>query len=687
MSVRIAVDVGGTFTDVVAVEAGAGTPVFVKVPTTHGRQAGGVLVGVERALAAGGWAGRQVVDFAHGTTVATNLVLEHKGAATALVTTGGFRDILTIGRQTRPDLYDPRARRPTPLVPRHLTFEIGERIGPRGEVLRPLDAGEVEALATALIRAGATSVAVVLLHSYRNPSHERTVRTVLERCAPTLDISLSSEVLPESGEYERASTTVMNAYVMPPMRAYLEQLSGGLDALGIRTRPDVMQSSGGLMTFETASRAKSVHTCLSGPAAGVLGATRFADLAGFRNVVAVDMGGTSFDVSLVLGGQVVRTSEGRVGEYPLRVPMFDIVTLGAGGGSLARVDDGGLLRVGPESAGAEPGPACYGNGGRRPTVTDANVVLGRLRDGRRLGGAITVDRRLAWAAVEAHIARPLGLSVPEAALGICRVVNATMVRGIRIKTVEQGHDPRDFALLAFGGSGPLHAVELAEELGIGTVIVPPTPGLCCAVGLLVAAFEHDFVASLQTRTDLLDEDRLAAVCEGLDEEARARVGVEQPGREATMVRDLSLDLRYVGQGHALTVPLGEGGLAGSQSTFHVEHRRLYGYGRPDQPVEAVSLRLRATVPATEAVTPIPPLATTDDPGRARLTETEVLVEGGSRAIPVIDRRALRAGERFDGPVVIEQDDATVFAGAHALRLDHVGNIVIELRRGQDAGPR
>lgn len=675
MSVRIGVDVGGTFTDVVLVDAASGTAIFVKVPTTPGQQADGVVEGVRQGLARGGWPAAAVDYFAHGTTVATNAILERKGARTAFVTTAGFRDLLAIGRQTRPHLYDPTVRRTPPLAPRGLTFEVAERVGPGGEVVAPLDEAEVAALADRLVRLGVESVAVALLHSYANPAHERAIGAAVARALPGLPVSLSADVLPEPGEYERASTTVMNAYVMPAIGRYLSRLASELDAAGIPAAPTIMQSNGGVMAVETASSEKSVHTALSGPAAGVIGARFFARQAGFADAITIDMGGTSFDVGLVRDGAILTKVEGRVGDHPLRVPMFDITTLGAGGGSLASVDAGGLLRVGPESAGALPGPACYGRGGDRPTVTDANAVLGRLRPGRRLGGVIEVDRERAWRAIETHVARPLGLSVVEAAAGILRVVNATMVRGVRIMTMERGYDPRDFALLAFGGCGPLHAVDLAEELGVSTIVVPPSPGLCCAVGLLLAEYRHDFVLSLAAGPGALEARALAAGRGELERRARAQARRENVPPDSLALA-FGLDLRYAGQGFQLGVPLEGADARASIEAFHTAHLQLYGYSRPDHPVEAVALRLTASAPAASQVTPAPRPGGSRNPKDALVTETEVVIDGRPARVPVYDRWRLGPGASLAGPLVLEQDDTTLYVGPQTLTVDLSGNLVV-----------
>jgi len=673
MPYRVGCDVGGTFTDLCLVDSDTGESVFVKIPTTVGEEASAVIAGTQLALDEGHVVADAVASFAHGTTVATNAVLERKGATTVLLVTEGFRDLMLIARQMRAHLYDARVRRPPPLVPRHLTFEVPERIGPDGTVLKPLEPKMIVKIAKQLAREKATSAAVLLLHSYANPIHERQVRDILRAELPELDISLSSEVLPKPGEYERASTTVMNAYLMPPLRRYLGKLHDGLAGIGVPQQPMIMQSNGGVMTAETAGAAKSVHTCLSGPAAGLIGAAAFAKAAGFTDVVTIDMGGTSFDVGLIKEGEILTRFEGEIAGFPLRVPMFDIVTLGAGGGSIAYVDAGGLLHVGPESAGAVPGPAAYGRGGTRPTVTDANVVLGKLRQGRRLDGGIVIDRTRAVGAIGEHVGEVLGLDEIAAADGIRLVVNAAMVRGIRRMTVERGLDPRNFALMAFGGAGPLHAIDLAQELSIGTVIVPPSPGLLCATGLLLSPWRHDETMSLGVTTDTLKGDDLERQVAELGERASKKAREDGVDANAVSFR-AALDLRYVGQGYEITTPLNDSNVSAAANHFHKLHQQSYGYQRRNHAVEIMTLRLIASAAAPVTRLPVPKF----EEGDARVGRAEVILHGRKANVEVVERRRLLPGVRRNGPLLIEQPDTTLLIGEQAFEIDGFGNILVEV---------
>jgi N-methylhydantoinase A len=532
MGASVGVDVGGTFTDLVAVVDGE--LVTAKVPSVRGAEATGVAAALRAA-------NLPAVDvLAHGTTVATNALLERRGARTALVTTEGFRDVLEIGRQARASLYDLAARHPAPLVPRELRFTVRERMGPDG-VLVPLDEGSLAAAVDAVRTADVEAVAVCLLFSFLHPEHERRVGETLRAALPGVRVSLSVELLPEFREYERCSTTVANAYLAPALSAYLSE---------IEPPPLVMQSSGGVV--DAGSAAERPAACvLSGPAAGVAGAAFIAGIAGAPDVLTFDMGGTSTDVAAVLGGSAQVTAESVVGGVPIRFPMVDIHTIGAGGGSVAWLDDGGALRVGPRSAGASPGPACYGLGGEEPTVTDANLVLGHLRDGAVLGGEIRLDRSLAERALER-----LGMDAHEAAEGVVRVVDANMARALRVVSVERGIDPRGLALVAFGGAGPLHACSLAEELGIERVLVPRASGVLSALGLAVADLRRDYL--------------------GWDAQ------VDLPG--ATVTR--YVDARYPGQSHELTIEEG--------ADFHAAHEQRYGFRLDGEP-EIVTRRLVATV--------------------------------------------------------------------------------------------
>ncbi len=674
MSYRIGCDVGGTFTDICIVEPNSGTASVAKVPTTAGRQAKGVLDGTTQALLFAGLVPNAVAGFSHGTTVAVNAVLERSGAAAALIVTRGFRDLLSIGRQTRPHLYDATIRRPPPLVPPALTFEVTERIGPDGTVQVPLDEDEVAGIAAALSEAGCRSVAVVLLHSYINPDHERRVGALVAAGLDDADISLSVDVLPQPGEYERASTTVMNAYVRPVVRRYLDELSSGLAAMGISRAPSIMQSNGGVMTAASAGSGRAVQTCLSGPAAGLIAARAFAKAAGHANAITVDMGGTSFDVGLVRDGEILSRFDGEIEGLPIRTPMFDIVTLGAGGGSLARIDEGGLLKVGPESAGSTPGPAAYGRGGTQPTVTDANVVLGRLRSGRRLGGSIVIDGAAAADAIATKVGLPTGLDPGAAAAGVLQVVNAAMIRGIRRLTVERGLDPRSFALLAFGGAGPLHAVDLARELGIGTVLIPPAPGLLCALGLLLAPWRLDLASTVIARLSTINDDSLARLTHPLRQHAAHQARADGLAAER-LTYAVSADLRYRGQGDQLTIPVDAGSLASAAQAFHREHHRMFGFARTDQPVEITTLRLTAIAPPASDDVPMPPPNTNGDPC---LCTARLMIDRATHDVPVLARDRLVPGARFLGPALIEQEDTTVFIGRQPVEVDRYGTLHVRL---------
>ncbi|WP_425400806.1 hydantoinase/oxoprolinase family protein [Aeoliella sp.] len=481
MTVRIGVDTGGTFTDVVADDCATGRSVRLKVPSTREDPSEAIATGVAQALEQLGVTA--VERLVHGTTVATNALLERRGARTALVTTAGFRDLLAIARQNRPRLYDLRARRPTPLIPRELRLEVTERIDAEGAIRTPLEVAELEQVIDQLEQLGVESVAVGLLFSHVNPAHELAIARRIAERLPNVGVSMSHAMAAVPGEFERLSTTVVNAFVQPVMHEYLTRLSQRLDAGGVHTDVMVMKSSGGVGPAATVAE-KCVETVLSGPAGGVMACVDLATRTPHQNLIAADMGGTSFDVAVVTAGRESHARDTEIAGHPLRTPMLDLATIGAGGGSIAWVDAGGALRVGPQSAGAVPGPACYGRGGKLPTVTDANLVLGRLTSDSRLAGGMQLDLAASRTAFETHLAKPLGLTIDEAAAGVLRVVNASMTAAIRKITVERGIDPRVYAICAYGGAGPLHAAELADELGVRTVVVPRAPGVfsaedCC----------------------------------------------------------------------------------------------------------------------------------------------------------------------------------------------------------------
>ena len=660
--IRVGVDVGGTFTDLVALVGGH--LVTAKVPSTPRNQAEGVL----RALEAAGIEASQAAAFAHGSTVATNALLERNGARTALVSTAGFRDVIEIGRQQRPSLYDLSRDRPPPLVPRELRFVVRERMGPRGEVL-PLDQESLEAAVAAVAAAGVEAVAVCLLFSFLHPEHERRVAEALEEALDGVAVSRSSEVLPEVREYERFSTTVADAFLTPRLAAYLERLAAEVQRRGFPA-PLVMQSSGGVIEIERAA-GHAASCVLSGPAGGVVGAAWVASLGGHRNLLTFDMGGTSTDVAAVLDGAVQTTTESVIGGVPIKLPMVDVHSVSAGGGSIAWVDEGGALRVGPRSAGADPGPAAYGLGGADPTVTDANLLLGYLPDGARLGGAegVVLRRDLAEQAL-ARLGEQLGRVDPLwAALGVVRVANAEMVRALRVMSVERGIDPRDLTLLAFGGAGGMHACALAEELGMARVLVPRAGGVLSALGLAISDLRRDYVHPLLGRLDEVDQAELAAAYAGLEE--RARRDLDGP------VLERRADLRYRGQSFELTVTITDpDGLGSLGARFHVEHERRYGYRMQDEPVELVSLRLVATVPVPKpelrADAAAPPLS-----GGRRAAN----LDGGWLQVAIVAGAGLAPGTELRGPAVVEHPESTVvIRPGWRGRVDGAGSLELEWRR-------
>lgn len=676
-TLRLGVDVGGTFTDVVTVDDG-GRIALAKVPSTPRDQSMGVLAGWESLAIATGQEPGAVVVFAHGTTVATNALLERRGGRTALVTTEGFRDVLEIGRQERASLYDLTRHKAQPLVPRDLRFTVRERMGPDGVVL-PLDQASLAAALDAVAAADVEAVAVCLLFGFLHPAHEQAVGAALRERLPGVAVSLSSEVLPEFREYERFSTTVADAYLRPRLGEYLRRLEERSAEAGL-PEPLVMQSSGGVADAGVAAT-HPARFVLSGPAGGVVGASRVAGLSGFTDVLTFDMGGTSTDVAPVVGGRMQLTTESVVAGVPLRLPMVDVHTVSAGGGSIAWVDDGGALRVGPRSAGAEPGPACYGRGGTEPTVTDANLLLGALPDGARLGsgdaggddGGVTLRRDLAEAAL-ARLGERLGLSAQDAALGVVRVADTEMVRALRLISVERGLDPRDFALVAFGGAGGLHACALAEDLGCRTVLVPRAAGVLSALGLAISDVRHDHVAAFLRTIDgdgYADlEPALASAFEDLEATARAALDHARLERFA--------DLRYAGQSFELTVP---GSTASElEAAFHGAHERRYGHRIDDEPVEIVSVRVVATQAGA-----VPDLreAGAVVGGEAGPAETrEVLLPGGAVVAVVHHRTAMGTGARVAGPAVVEFPEATCLVRPEwSGEVDEVGTLV--LRREEE----
>jgi N-methylhydantoinase A len=656
------VDTGGTFTDLVLVQEGRLR--VQKVFSTPHDPSQAILEGLGQLAAL-----EQLRTLVHGSTVATNAVLEGKGVRTALITTAGFRDVLEIGRQTRPKLYDLRVQKRPPLVPRERRLEVVERLNERGEVLIPLDEASLQQVLAQLQAREVEAVAVVLLFSFTNPEHERRVAEAARQLG--LYVSASYEVLPEFREYERTSTVVLNAYVGPVIDRYLGRLEAALPA-GTTLR--IMQSNGGSLSSATARR-EAARTLLSGPAAGVVGAAFVARAAGSERIITLDIGGTSTDVALV-DGAISETTEGQVGGYPIRLPMIDIHTVGAGGGSIAWFDAGGALRVGPVSAGADPGPACYGRGGQEATVTDAHVVLGRLLPESFLGGSMQLDSEQALRAVE-RIATRLGTAAEEAALGIVRVVDANMEAAMRVISVERGLDPRDFTLVAFGGAGPLHACELAAALHIPRVLIPPMPGLLSALGMLVADILKDYVRTVMVPLEEAEEI-IGATLSALEEQGRRdlqREGV----REEHLQIERYLDLRYYGQSYELTVPFA-GDCLRAAGDFHAAHERRFGYCDPHERIQVVNVRLKARglveLPLLERQPPEPAAVATP-------VERRRVVFADQRGpvwheVPVYQRATLRAGMALPGPAIVTQYDTTTLVPPGWLaHVDVFTNLLIE----------
>jgi N-methylhydantoinase A len=652
-NVRVGVDVGGTFTDLVVVEDRR--VVTAKVSSTPGDQSEGAM----RALEASGVRPEAVASLAHGTTVATNALLERRGAPTALVTTHGFRDVIEIGRQNRPSLYDLTIDRSAALVPRERRITVGERMGPSG-LLRAPDPSSVEAAVHRLKAAKVRAVAVCFLFGFLHPEHERTVRDAIVDALPGVHVSVSSEVLPEFREYERLSTTVANAYLAPGLGAYLERLATRVRERGFPD-PLVMQSSGGVIDLEHASGVPAA-CLLSGPAAGVVGAAHVAGLSGFRNLLTFDMGGTSTDVAPIVDGVVETTTNAVVAGVPVGFPMVDVHTVSAGGGSIAWVDGGRALRAGPRSAGAEPGPAAYGAGGREATVTDANCLLGYLPDGARFGDDVVLRSDLAERAMRG-IAEDLRVDVPEAAQGVIDVANAEMVRALRMVSVQRGLDPREFILVAFGGAGPMHACAMAEELGMATVIIPRAGGVLSALGLAISELRRDYVSPCHVPVDELASGDLARRFD----EMNARAARDLPSARRRMMADL----RYRGQSFELTVDA-EGEVADLGEAFHRSHEGRYGYRMDDQPVEVVSLRLAAFVGGT-----VPELEEETSAGESEIGTRRGWFDGDWRVMPVHDRRLMGPGSRVSGPTIVDFPEATcVVRPGWRGAVDEAGNLVL-----------
>jgi len=690
---RVAIDIGGTFTDLVLLDEATGATRIIKLPSTPSDPSIGFENTINRILQSGNVAPSELVHLVHGTTVATNAIIKDTVAKTGLITTRGFRDVLEIGRQVRPHLYDLTRDKPKPLVPRSLRLEVTERVDNLGRVLVPLDEDEAKTAVESLRKEDVSSIAVCFLHSYANSTHEAKVGAIIEKHFPAAFVSISSEICPEFREYERMSTVVLNASVMPIVSKYLEKLETRLESLGVGARLHIMQSSGGIMT-SAAARKKTFQIIESGPASGVIAAAYLGKTTNRKNVISFDMGGTTAKAGLIENGAPKITTEYEVGSvahsghtfkgsgYPINAPMIDLVEIGAGGGSIAWVNEGGTLQVGPQSAEAEPGPACYGLGGTVPTITDANVILGRLNPNYLLDGEMRIHRDLSEKVIAERIATKLGTTVEGAAEGIVRIANANMMQAIRIVSIERGYDPRDFAMVAFGGAGPVHAAPIARDLGIPEVIIPTAPGAFSAFGMIGVDVRHDFVMTRLVKTLEADLEKLNRDYASLVEQALLAMKDEGFRPESVQLQ-LSADVRYVGQAYEVNVPvprsqLTQGDIGLMNHEFHSRHHKIYGHSAESEPTEIVNLRATAVglvpKPKTKRYALSSPSAR-----RAKKFQRRVFFEEhGFVNCPVYGRSLLKAGNVIKGPAIVEQLDATTVAYPdQRVRVDRYLNLVLE----------
>jgi len=688
---RLGIDIGGTFTDVVLL-AGDGTMHTRKVLSTPDDYARGVIEGALSVLEETGVAPGDVTGIVHATTVASNTVLEGRGASTALITTEGFRDVLEMRRLRIPVMYDLQYDKPAPLVPRRRRYEVAERMGPRGDAWRELDEGSVVAAAEQIRRDGVNALAISFLHAYANPEHEhRAAELVRQVVGDGVFLTCSSDILPEIREYERTSTAVVNAYVGPAVSHYLRSLTGKLQACGITAPLEIMQSAGGTMSPAAALR-RPAYLVESGPAAGVIACAHLARLTGQANMISFDMGGTTAKAAMLEDGEPVRTTEYEIGGginlssrlvkgggYAIKLPFIDVSEIGAGGGSIVEVDEFGRASVGPQSAGAAPGPVCYGRGGVQPTLADALAVLGFLNSSQLAGGAVTLDVDAARDALREAVAEPLGLPVLEAAHGVLMLAVATMTRAVKAVSTYRGRDPRDFVLCAFGGNGPMVGVEIARALSMRHVLVPPAPGVFSAVGLLFSQTEQEFVRTLLLRAGEIDAAHVTAAFASLAAEAWSSLAEEGISPDTVVLSRLA-DLRYAGQAYELTVRVSDDEVDVERVTadFVAEHVKTYGHGSPDDPVDLVSIRLLARVHRRASLTGVAPSADGSSGTAGETREAYFGPEVGLVDVPVIGRAAL-LGAKLEGPLFLDEyDSTTVVPPGCRATLDAFGSIAIDV---------
>ncbi len=680
-AIRLGIDIGGTFTDITVLEEDSGRVTVTKVPSRRSDPGGALINAVERGLELAAVNAEDVTMLVHGTTIVTNAVLEKKLPQTSLVTTDGFRDVLEIGRHFRPDMYDLMQDKPEPVVPRERRYSVSERMSAEGNVLTEPDQAEVSNLCDVIRDSGSQAVAICFLNSFVNPANEALVRDWLRQGVQGIHVAASYEVCREIREFERMSTVALNAAAMPLVTQYLEDITPKIKAVLPNANILLMQSNGGSLTIAAAQN-YPVRMITSGPAGGALAVQRLGSATEQPNLLGVDMGGTSTDISLIHKGELRMTTEGGIDELPVKVPMIEINTIGAGAGSIAWLDDWNGLHVGPQSAGADPGPAAYKRGGTEPTVTDANLVLGRMHPDRFVGGDMSVDLDAAREAIRSKIAEPLKMTVEEAAAGIIRIANANMERALRVSSAEKGFDPRDITLLAFGGAGPMHAAALATAVGIPEVLVPERPGVFSAVGLVMSDIRHDFGQTRVLRGEEIAGENLNPLFGELDREAHEaleRDGVPEDQRDLQR----SADLRYVGQAYEVNVTVPNGALDDKSAeqiiqNFHDLHQQLYAHHHPDKPVEFVSGRVAAI-----GLMSAPELQrrTTNGSGADPKESRQVYFDESSDYVDtaVYDRETLSAGSRFDGPAIVEQTDSTtVIHPGQRARIDELGNLMIAI---------
>jgi len=680
---RLTVDTGGTFSDFVYVNDDTREVSIAKIPSTPDDPSRAILAGVEELIAKG-VKPDEIGFFCHGTTVGTNALLEGKGVRTGLLVTKGFRGIYEVGEQSRPHgpaIFDIMYDKPAMLAPPSRTGEVVERVSFEGEVLLPLDEDALRQTLRELREEDVQSIAICFLFSFLAPQHEQRAREIVEEEIPGCGVSISSEIVPQIREYYRLSTTVINAYLQPILARYIANLDQRLKDAGVTTRQKyIMQSNGGMATFEATAK-KAVATVLSGPAGGITASVYACRTTGFQNLITFDMGGTSCDVALIKDGQPSIANRGKVEGRDVALPMIEINTVSAGGGTLAHVDRFGELIVGPQSAGAQPGPACYGRGGTQPTITDCNLVLGYLSPDNFLGGKMRLDAQASQDAINNAVAKPLDMQAQDAAEGVVRIINVKMQEAIKAISTMRGHDLRDFMLLAFGGAGPLHAGPIAAELGMAGVIVPLYPGVYSAMGLVMSDVKHDYVRSRLTALSRADEGDVNAVLEELASQARKDLAEEGFSHDKAEI-EYALDMRYAGQGYEITLPcnapLAPGGLAQLRSAFDEEHRKMFGHTAPQEPVEIISYRVRGIgrVPPVE----LPKFAPTGAPLAGAIREMRIArFNGQSMECPVYQRELLDVGAVFSGPAIVDQLDCTsVIPPGQHVRVDEYRNMIITI---------